>query len=133
MRHYRIQLFSLVFHYISLFQKNSDDRQPKAPSVTTLTELHQSSLDHHRFQFLIAELGMGLTFAAAASRRYEAHNLSSAKLAMAHAEQTYDAMQLSVSRRIKMSDEEGEEITKGLHRLREKLNEVNQRFPKPDF
>jgi hypothetical protein len=87
-------------------------------------------LDHHRFQFLKIELAIAFTFAAAAKRSYEAHSRSSAKLAMAYAEQTYnEAMQLRVSSKMKMSDEEGEEITKGLHMLREKLNEVNQRFP----
>jgi hypothetical protein len=92
--------------------------------VSTFTELHQLLLDHHRFQLLKTEVGMGLTFADAAKPRYEAHNLS-ATMAMAHAEQAYDAMQLSASGKMKMSDEEEEEIINELHMLREKLNEIN--------
>jgi hypothetical protein len=95
--------------------------------MSTFTELHQLLLDHHRFQLLKTELAKGFTFADAAKLRYEAHNLS-ATMAMAHAEQAYDAMQLSVSGKMKTSDEE-KEIIKELHMLREKLKEVNQRVP----
>ena len=124
MEYSRFPWYSII---LGFSRPNSDDRLPEVP-LSMFTELNQSSLDLHRFQFLITELAMGFSFVAAAKRRYEAQNLSSAKMAMAHAEQAYDAMQCNC-RNVKMSEEEGEEITQRLHMLREKLNELNQRYP----
>ena len=93
----------------------------------------QAGLDRHRVEFMKSELALCFTFSTIAARRYESGDQESAKKSMANAEKAYETVIHFLSDRkhsTHLTQETVQQFTAELEQLRERLDELIQRFKK---